>query len=637
MIYVAALEGGLKIIDASDKLKPIIVGDLATSGYATCLGLIGPYAYVGCSSTSGIGHELKIVDTTNPKTPRIIHQIPQNSAPHQLVTVGDITYVGSTCVQVFDVHNPSSPVVLVEDCDWTGYPGPLLIEGTRMYSGNEENGFWIFDLSDPLNPTLLGRYLSSSYTSRVHLRDQLALVADEIAGFKTIDVSDPQHPKLLASASTGGRVVGVALEDNTAFVIDSHRISAYDITDPRNPALRSRQQIRVSPGDLLRVDSGRSYVGGIKYDNGTVVGCIEIRDIRDPIMPILGEIRLTSYPYPSVPTHPLYNMDVVSNRVFVAEGPHGLSMWAVDDPSHPTFLGRYTTRSTNFWATLAVKIIGRQALILYGDQDRQHRLQLVDVTDPSNVTMLSSVGLLGRSFPRAFPYGNIQVHAHHAYVADGDGGLAIVNIANPAAISVKAYRGTTDNTFSFTDAQVADDYIMVAAYDLGLLFFDNPAEPHPPAITVQPRLFSEPYAGRVTLACQMKGSIPLSFHWEKDGKPISENPRFLGTDTSTLSIVGIQPSDLGTYFLVSTNQYGFVTSEPVLVTTIGLGFFLATKRPAGGLSFLTDLGATYRVQRSTDLQVWTDADRVTGTGAFVEWGDNQAWTELPRFYRIASP
>ena len=62
--YIAAGEGGLRIVDISDSTQLVEVGCYDTPGSATSVTVGGSYAYVG-DDTYG----LRIIDITNPGTP----------------------------------------------------------------------------------------------------------------------------------------------------------------------------------------------------------------------------------------------------------------------------------------------------------------------------------------------------------------------------------------------------------------------------------------------------------------------------------------------------------------------------------------------------------------------------------------
>jgi len=63
-----------------------------------------------------------------------------------------------------------------------------------------------------------------------------------------------------------------------------------------------------------------------------------------------------------------------------------------------------------------------------------------------------------------------------------------------------------------------------------------------------------------TFVMSAKGDGPLSFRWYFGTAPLSDGGRVSGTGTPTLTIQGVQASDLGGYQVVVSNMWGVVTS-----------------------------------------------------------------------------
>lgn len=61
------------------------------------------------------------------------------------------------------------------------------------------------------------------------------------------------------------------------------------------------------------------------------------------------------------------------------------------------------------------------------------------------------------------------------------------------------------------------------------------------------------------------GSAPLTFQWRKDGLDLQDDERINGSQTSFLSIGGLQPGDLGSYTLRVTNECGEAISQPITI------------------------------------------------------------------------
>ncbi|HUP80717.1 MAG TPA: LamG-like jellyroll fold domain-containing protein, partial [Pirellula sp.] len=92
----------------------------------------------------------------------------------------------------------------------------------------------------------------------------------------------------------------------------------------------------------------------------------------------------------------------------------------------------------------------------------------------------------------------------------------------------------------------------------------------PPSIVVQPvNKTNNIFQGdtNITFSVQANGTSPLSYHWTKEGSPISEIANPSATNT-TLTLATVQPSDSGFYSVVITNVAGSITSSIVQLTVI---------------------------------------------------------------------
>ncbi|HMJ91404.1 MAG TPA: immunoglobulin domain-containing protein [Candidatus Acidoferrum sp.] len=93
----------------------------------------------------------------------------------------------------------------------------------------------------------------------------------------------------------------------------------------------------------------------------------------------------------------------------------------------------------------------------------------------------------------------------------------------------------------------------------GLRLVEDFVDPTAPYIAKQPASVSASRASTQSLAPNVSGSLPLYFQWFKDGAP-----RSAGTNR-ILRFNSLQPEDAGTYWLVTTNPYGSVTTSNVTV------------------------------------------------------------------------
>ncbi len=73
----------------------------------------------------------------------------------------------------------------------------VYVEGQYAYIDNT-NYFYIVDVSDPANPTLVSSYLTGNYIKDIEVHDKRAYIANNYNGLLVLDVSNPSNPQPIA-------------------------------------------------------------------------------------------------------------------------------------------------------------------------------------------------------------------------------------------------------------------------------------------------------------------------------------------------------------------------------------------------------------------------------------------------------
>jgi hypothetical protein len=88
----------------------------------------------------------------------------------------------------------------------------------------------------------------------------------------------------------------------------------------------------------------------------------------------------------------------------------------------------------------------------------------------------------------------------------------------------------------------------------------------PPVVTTQPQTALVDAGVDVTLSVgAVLGTPPLSYQWRKDGVPLVDGGRVLGSQTDTLTISNANPGDTDVYDVVVSNAEGQVVSDPAVI------------------------------------------------------------------------
>ncbi len=120
-----------------------------------------------------------------------------------------------------------------------------------------------------------------------------------------------------------------------------------------------------------------------------------------------------------------------------------------------------------------------------------------------------------------------------------------------------------------------------------------------PVVTSQPMSQTFAAGSTVTLTVSLAGASPFDLRWFKDGRPLMNDARISGANTTTLTITGALPEDAGEYWVSVNNSGGGRASLKAILT----GPPMITQQPQSAVQFLTS-GATFSVE-------------VSGTGPFT--------------------
>ncbi len=127
-------------------------------------------------------------------------------------------------------------------------------------------------------------------------------------------------------------------------------------------------------------------------------------------------------------------------------------------------------------------------------------------------------------------------------------------------------------------AAAAGNYFAVATNDAGSTS-SNPAvltvlpAPAAPTITSHPAGQSVNAGANATFSVVANGNPSPTYQWRKDGVNIS------GATDATLNLISVSAANAGAYSVVVTNNLGFVTSNPAILSLTSVPAI--TRQPVG--------------------------------------------------------
>ena len=438
--YVAAGPLGLRVVDVSNPVAPIIIGTADTPGYAGDVAVAGNYCFVAD------GEDLKVVQIS--PNPQIVGSIDPPDVVMGVAASGSYAYVAcrSAGLRVIDVSNPAMPMMVGGAS--TGEAHGVAVAGSFAYVATTNNGLVVVDVSDPTLPLVVG-IAQTGRAFGVSVAADIAMINDSGAAMWTVDISNPLQPAILGVFLVPGDAGGIAIAGGHAYVadrengFDQNALRVFDLSNPRSP-----EPFNEALGGNTRAE-GVALVDNLALLAQSSDGLLGF-DVSDPSTPSLRWAVDT----------PGTAVDVVvsGNYAYVADVNDGLQMVDISIPV-PARIGNIRPGDV-----VGVEVRGQYAYLATGSIG----LLVVDVSNPLFLYVVGTANTPGSA-------NQVAVAGNYAYVADDAAGLTIVNVANPTAPVIT----TSLDTGEVLDVVVEGTYAYVAGRGRGLQVIDvsNPSLP----------------------------------------------------------------------------------------------------------------------------------------------------------------
>ena len=277
-LYTAGVEHGLRTYDISDPTSPVEIGVLWPPDLGglkpTNLHQDGDRLYVSLGGFHGLTQSagLAVLDITDPVNAVVLDQWDSAafSTGSAIVRVRNgLAYLGAMDkgLVVLDVSDPAQIAfvsVFAPDPTWPGvvnYPPNargIDFKGDTLLLGYDAGALRAIDVSDPAQPTEVGRYFNPLHPpntanayNHVRVVGDVCYVATDFCGFEVVDIADVAHMEQMAWENpwncNGGSWFGsdghtneliTAADDSLLFLSGADsEVLVYDITAPVTPRL----------------------------------------------------------------------------------------------------------------------------------------------------------------------------------------------------------------------------------------------------------------------------------------------------------------------------------------------------------------------------------------------------------------
>ncbi|MDP2721068.1 MAG: hypothetical protein Q8O75_03960, partial [bacterium] len=264
--------------------------------------------------------------------------------------------------------------------------------------------FFIYDVSTPSNPTLLGSRDLGANAYAVVVSGNYAYVATSHNNreLTVLDVSNPSNPVLAGThfnAATGTDGRGIAVSGNTAYLVTNNNTTApgyefysINITNPLSPTLLGGLNLGAAARDVFSLGN-YAYVASISNTQE-----LQVIDISNPTPTFAGT-------YNSPGTSNGNSVHVVGTTAYIVDA--RLNILDVSNPASISPIGSYNATGTPF----GVYVSGNFAFL--GHNQTGSHFKVIDISNPASPQLFGSADLGGTGF-------GVFVVGDYAYVATGN-------------------------------------------------------------------------------------------------------------------------------------------------------------------------------------------------------------------------
>jgi hypothetical protein len=221
----------LFVIDITNINLPVVAGSYPLLD-DVCHGIIVSQNYAYVAAYDG---GVKIIDVSNPNSPVEVGSIIPDRTD-DIAYSNNYVYAAAwtTGFRVIDVSNRTSPVDVGGEAFDRAHG--IAVSGSYVYVAGGNSGLKIFNVSNPSSVVEVGTCIDAVYTEDVYLCGNYAFVKT-ITLFEIIDITDPSSPQVVGTYDRPEGIGAMFISGNYAYITDSDKgLGVLDIINPLAPS-----------------------------------------------------------------------------------------------------------------------------------------------------------------------------------------------------------------------------------------------------------------------------------------------------------------------------------------------------------------------------------------------------------------
>ena len=366
---------------------------------------------------------LEIFDLETPSRPQLIGRISTPGNAQGITVSGEMAYVadGAAGVTLIDVQSPANPR-LVKTVENFESARRVKIANDKAYVVDINQGLQIYDLNEMHNlqsPQTIGTYPTDAAALDVWVDGDTVYLSDDKQGFQILDFAFINIPAFAGIVDI--LALDFEVEGGYAYVASGNM----RIVDVRNRLKPRKISSIQTPG----IATGIKHRNGYAYLTDSQSG-LYVVDVRNRLRPRTVAIQPTSGGATAVD---LFQSDANETLGYVADGNRGLQVIDLSMPNRPQWLFRYDTSGQAHGMDILRTEEGNQIAYI---ADGTGGLKIVEFESAFDAVVRHRIPLSGSAM-------DVRFEKRHAYVAAGESGLIIIDLADPNNPRTVAHMRTT--------------------------------------------------------------------------------------------------------------------------------------------------------------------------------------------------
>lgn len=287
-----------------------------------------------------------------------------------------------------------------------GYAKWIRKRDTRLYLayGVEfmKDEMMILDISDIHNPRIAAKYAGTGMLNIADTKNNYIFLVDSQRGLIVLDQSSLPNLQEISSLGTLKDASDIVVKDNYAYFANGYSgLTVVNLSNINSPQSVFSENLEKFYTRKVVVQGAYAYLANHQYPKVVILDISKPENILKK-----GELKL--------PTNP-EGLFIHGNHLYIACGAEGLIIADVSDPSSPVIISSLKGKTIN-------NIYYSNGFIFGAGGTSFYSIDVKNINDP----------VLKKELPILTDPQKLVVRGKAAYVADGSGGVKVINVNNPS-------------------------------------------------------------------------------------------------------------------------------------------------------------------------------------------------------------